>query len=103
VASLVQTRSLESLKLSWKSLVFQEGMDQLYRCAILSPKPYTTNISEGSFQGNSQVGAEVASLVRTGPLESLKLSWKNVANTEHGGSYHFGNSTCKKKWAERSR
>jgi hypothetical protein len=31
-----------------------------------------------------------------------RLSWKKVANyiSEHGGSYHFGNSTCKKKWAE---
>jgi hypothetical protein len=31
-----------------------------------------------------------------------RLSWKKVANyvSEHGGSYHFGNSTCKKKWTE---
>lgn len=31
-----------------------------------------------------------------------KLSWKRVAEyiAESGGSYHFGNSTCKKKWAE---
>ncbi|OQE36793.1 hypothetical protein PENCOP_c011G00126 [Penicillium coprophilum] len=34
--------------------------------------------------------------------ESPKVSWKKVA--EHirgnGGSYHFGNATCKKKWCE---
>ncbi|KAH7126835.1 hypothetical protein B0J11DRAFT_505558 [Dendryphion nanum] len=32
----------------------------------------------------------------------VKLSWKRVAEyiIENGGSYHFGNSTCKKKWAE---
>ncbi|KAF2867943.1 hypothetical protein BDV95DRAFT_165705 [Massariosphaeria phaeospora] len=31
-----------------------------------------------------------------------KLSWKRVGEyiAEHGGSYHFGNSTCKKKWTE---
>lgn len=34
--------------------------------------------------------------------EPSKVSWKKVA--EHiwanGGSYHFGNATCKKKWCE---
>lgn len=31
-----------------------------------------------------------------------KISWKRVAEyiKQHGGSYHFGNSTCKKKWTE---
>ncbi|KAF2192691.1 hypothetical protein K469DRAFT_694759 [Zopfia rhizophila CBS 207.26] len=31
-----------------------------------------------------------------------KLSWKKVAEyiATNGGSYHFGNSTCKKKWSE---
>ncbi|KAF2270924.1 hypothetical protein CC78DRAFT_610973 [Lojkania enalia] len=31
-----------------------------------------------------------------------KVSWKKVAEfiAENGGSYHFGNSTCKKKWTE---
>ncbi|KAF2467222.1 uncharacterized protein BDR25DRAFT_316983 [Lindgomyces ingoldianus] len=31
-----------------------------------------------------------------------KISWKRVAEyiSTHGGSYHFGNSTCKKKWSE---
>ncbi|KAL5383552.1 hypothetical protein DPSP01_005946 [Paraphaeosphaeria sporulosa] len=31
-----------------------------------------------------------------------KVSWKKVGEyiSERGGSYHFGNSTCKKKWLE---
>lgn len=31
-----------------------------------------------------------------------KISWKKVADfiAANGGSYHFGNSTCKKKWTE---
>ena len=31
-----------------------------------------------------------------------KLSWKKVAEyiSKNGGSYHFGNSTCKKKWMQ---
>ncbi|EAW15181.1 uncharacterized protein ACLA_058390 [Aspergillus clavatus NRRL 1] len=31
-----------------------------------------------------------------------KVSWKKVAQYiwTHGGSYHFGNATCKKKWCE---
>lgn len=31
-----------------------------------------------------------------------KVSWKKVAQHiwSHGGSYHFGNATCKKKWCE---
>ncbi|KAI0165856.1 hypothetical protein GGR57DRAFT_497324 [Xylariaceae sp. FL1272] len=31
---------------------------------------------------------------------SAKVPWKKVATyiSEHGGSYHFGNATCRKKW-----
>jgi YHS domain-containing protein len=31
-----------------------------------------------------------------------KVPWKKVAEyiDEQGGSYHFGNSTCKRKWLE---
>lgn len=31
-----------------------------------------------------------------------KVQWKKVADAihNHGGSYHFGNSTCKRKWVE---
>jgi hypothetical protein len=31
-----------------------------------------------------------------------KVQWKKVANSirAKGGSYHFGNSTCKRKWQE---
>jgi hypothetical protein len=31
-----------------------------------------------------------------------KVSWKKVSEyiLNHGGSYRFGNSTCKKKWIE---
>lgn len=31
-----------------------------------------------------------------------KISWKKVAEyiLNHGGTYFFGNATCKKKWVE---
>jgi len=31
-----------------------------------------------------------------------KVQWKKVADyiIANGGSYHFGNSTCKRKWVE---
>ncbi|KAH7406159.1 hypothetical protein DE146DRAFT_650956 [Phaeosphaeria sp. MPI-PUGE-AT-0046c] len=31
-----------------------------------------------------------------------KVQWKKIADAirSHGGSYHFGNSTCKRKWVE---
>jgi hypothetical protein len=31
-----------------------------------------------------------------------KVPWKKVADHifDKGGSYHFGNATCKKKWGE---
>lgn len=33
-------------------------------------------------------------------LSKVKISWKAVADYifEHGGSYHFGNTTCRKRW-----
>ncbi|KAL6239319.1 hypothetical protein BDW75DRAFT_227220 [Aspergillus navahoensis] len=36
------------------------------------------------------------------PVPPNKIPWKKVAQYiwNHGGSYHFGNSTCKKKWCE---
>ncbi|KAL4977746.1 hypothetical protein BDW66DRAFT_165411 [Aspergillus desertorum] len=36
------------------------------------------------------------------PAPPSKIPWKKVAQYiwNHGGSYHFGNSTCKKKWCE---
>jgi hypothetical protein len=32
----------------------------------------------------------------------VKVPWKKVAEfiAEGGGTYHFGNSTCKRKWLE---
>ncbi|KAF2420511.1 hypothetical protein EJ08DRAFT_665574 [Tothia fuscella] len=35
-------------------------------------------------------------------IDKLNVQWKEIANyiIEHGGSYHFGNATCKKKWCE---
>ncbi|KAI1169776.1 hypothetical protein F4777DRAFT_592460 [Nemania sp. FL0916] len=35
-----------------------------------------------------------------GDRTSAKVPWKQVAGYiyEHGGSYHFGNATCRKKW-----
>lgn len=33
----------------------------------------------------------------------LKVAWKKVAEfiADSGGSYHFGNATCKRRWLER--
>jgi hypothetical protein len=35
-------------------------------------------------------------------LEKAKIPWKQVAEyiANNGGTYHFGNSTCRKKWDE---
>jgi hypothetical protein len=35
-------------------------------------------------------------------INRLDVQWKEVANyiRANGGSYHFGNATCKKKWME---
>lgn len=37
-----------------------------------------------------------------GDPEALGVSWKYVGDyiAQNGGSYHFGNATCKKKWME---
>ncbi|KAK4992331.1 hypothetical protein LTR66_006311 [Elasticomyces elasticus] len=49
-------------------------------------------------------GVTKASYVGAGKLGSgrFKIAWKDVAARirENGGSYVFGNSTCKKKWVE---
>ncbi|KAL3465315.1 hypothetical protein BJX64DRAFT_285570 [Aspergillus heterothallicus] len=44
----------------------------------------------------------VASYRSRRPIPPPKVSWKKVAQYiwAHGGSYHFGNATCKKKWCE---
>ena len=33
---------------------------------------------------------------------AVKIPWKKVADyiVKHGGSYRFGNATCRKKWDE---
>lgn len=33
-------------------------------------------------------------------IDANKVPWKKVADyiSENGGSYHFGNATCKKQW-----
>lgn len=35
-------------------------------------------------------------------IEAGKIPWKRVAEyiATSGGSYHFGNATCRKKWDE---
>ena len=35
-------------------------------------------------------------------VTSLGIPWKEVAQHifDHGGSYRFGNATCKKKWMD---
>lgn len=35
-------------------------------------------------------------------MQTIKISWTQVARYifDNGGSYHFGNATCHKKWSE---
>ncbi|ORY63399.1 uncharacterized protein BCR38DRAFT_486145 [Pseudomassariella vexata] len=42
----------------------------------------------------------VRKLAKGDDLETAKIPWKQVAEyiAEHGGSYHFGNATCRKRW-----
>ena len=56
------------------------------------------NVSSGNSQ--DPPAAVVASAASAG--SPPKVSWKKVAQYiwTHGGSYHFGNATCKKKWRE---
>ncbi|KAL2156621.1 hypothetical protein VTH82DRAFT_1366 [Thermothelomyces myriococcoides] len=44
----------------------------------------------------------VRELAHTPDLNPTKVPWKRVAEyiVAHGGSYHFGNSTCRKRWDE---
>jgi hypothetical protein len=43
--------------------------------------------------------------MNTTDVDTLGVSWKQVADwiAQNGGSYHFGNATCKKKWMEVNR
>jgi hypothetical protein len=49
-------------------------------------------------------GLDASSAARGANIHVLgsKISWKKVADCimAHGGSYRFGNATCKKKWKE---
>jgi len=53
---------------------------------------------------NAETPDKYSSLTNMGMTmnEPPKVSWKKVAEHiwNHGGSYHFGNATCKKKWCE---
>ncbi|KAL2123515.1 hypothetical protein VTJ04DRAFT_3970 [Mycothermus thermophilus] len=44
----------------------------------------------------------VRALATTRDLNPTKVPWKRVAEyiVAHGGTYHFGNSTCRKRWDE---
>ncbi|KAL1838457.1 hypothetical protein VTJ49DRAFT_2654 [Mycothermus thermophilus] len=44
----------------------------------------------------------VRTLATTRDLNPSKIPWKRVAEyiVAHGGTYHFGNSTCRKRWDE---
>lgn len=37
---------------------------------------------------------------KLGRVDASKIPWKQVASyiVEHGGSYHFGNTTCRRRW-----
>lgn len=38
-------------------------------------------------------------------LGQVKVPWRHIADyiANNGGSYHFGNATCRKKWDELKR
>ncbi|KAI0480495.1 hypothetical protein GGR56DRAFT_626322 [Xylariaceae sp. FL0804] len=42
----------------------------------------------------------VHKLAKGKDLASARIPWRRVADyiSDHGGSYHYGNSTCHKKW-----
>ncbi|GAB1319987.1 Myb-like domain-containing protein [Madurella fahalii] len=44
----------------------------------------------------------VRELAHSADLKTTKIPWKKVAEyiVNNGGSYHFGNSTCRKRWDE---
>ena len=54
----------------------------------------------GSPTANSGANSPSAAAAASGGPP--RVSWKKVAQYiwTHGGSYHFGNATCKKKWWE---
>lgn len=39
-------------------------------------------------------------LAKSDDLSTAKIPWKQVAEyiASNGGSYHFGNTTCRKRW-----
>ena len=39
-------------------------------------------------------------LAKGDDLTTTKIPWKKVGEyiVKHGGSYHFGNTTCRKRW-----
>ena len=47
----------------------------------------------------------VKKLTTASDLANSRVSWKQVADyiANHGGSYHFGNATCRKRWDELQR
>ncbi|KAH6635959.1 hypothetical protein F5144DRAFT_486546 [Chaetomium tenue] len=51
---------------------------------------------------NTTTTTAAAAAEREPPVASAKVPWKKVADhmVQHGGSYRFGNSTCRKRWDE---
>lgn len=44
----------------------------------------------------------IRNLGKEGTSKASKIPWKQISEyiASHGGSYHFGNATCRKKWDE---
>ncbi|KAK4143109.1 uncharacterized protein C8A04DRAFT_29125 [Dichotomopilus funicola] len=59
--------------------------------------PYSTYHHQPSYTSHSPATGTGAP-----PTQSSKIPWKKVAEhmVAHGASYHFGNSTCRKRWDE---
>ncbi|KAK2804802.1 hypothetical protein FQN51_001444 [Onygenales sp. PD_10] len=55
-----------------------------------------------SGRGNGDDEASNTTNIISVNVKSPKISWKQVGEYiwKNGGSYHFGNATCKKKWAQ---
>ncbi|KAK0639505.1 hypothetical protein B0T16DRAFT_463172 [Cercophora newfieldiana] len=87
--TLTKSREERVRKPGWSETdirLLEEGVRMLSRPAVGAYSRYGTSV-----QG-----------VTEDQLENAKIPWKQVAEyiARNGGTYHFGNSTCRKRWDE---
>lgn len=78
--------------------LLREGVEQLSEPTMTYQTLPTQLRSYASCCGSRRA----AKIQRRQQVVKLRTPWKEVADfiKEGGGSYHFGNATCKKKWNE---